>query len=437
MSDWKKLYNSKKMTADQAVNLIKSGNRVVVSHAVAEPLVLTEAMSRNKDAYENVEVVHMVAYGPAYYAQEGMEKHFRHNSFFVGKTTRDAIYSGRGDFTPAFFYQIPEMLRTVLKPDVALIQVSSPDEHGFMSFGLSVDYSKPGAEAADIVIAEVNKQCPRVHGDTFIHISQIDAVVETDRPMIEIPNIDITDTEMKIGQYCADLVEDGATIQLGIGGIPNAALLFMENKKDLGVHTEMVADGLQHLIELGVVNGSRKTIHKNKLVCSNLMGTKAFHRFANNNPMFELHPVSYTNDPRIIAMNYKMTSINSCVEVDFMGQVNAEAVGSKQISGIGGQVDFIRGAKMSEGGKSIIACYSTAMNGTVSKIVPTLTAGAPVTTSRTDVDYIVTEFGVAHLWGQSLRERARLLIAIAHPDFRDELAEEFEKRFSSKIYSMA
>lgn len=432
--NWKEVYNSKLVSGKEAVSKIKSGNRVIIGHAVGEPSMLIDEMVANKESYENVEIVHMVAMGKAEYAQPGMEKYFKHNSIFVGGTTRDAVSSGRGDFTPCFFSEVPKMFKQGYLPvDVALIQVSPPDEHGYCSFGVSNDYTKPAAESAKIIIAEVNDQMPRTIGDSFIHVSEIDYMVEVSHPVIELKPPKISDVEKAIGENCASLIEDGSTLQLGIGAIPDAVLLFLKDKKDLGIHSEMISDGVVELVEAGVITNKQKTIHPGKIVVTFLMGTKRLYDFANNNPMVEMYPVDYVNDPCVIMQNNKMVSINSCVQVDFMGQVASESVGLMQISGVGGQVDFVRGANMCKNGKSIMAMPSTAAKGKVSKIVPLLDEGAAVTTSRNDVDYVVTEYGIAQLKGKTLKDRARALINIAHPSFRPSLIEEFEKRFKAKF----
>lgn len=432
--NWKDIYESKVVTAAQAVTNIKSGDRVVVGHAVGEPLDLIDAMVANKDNYRDVEIVHMVAMGKGEYAKEGMEKYFKVNSIFAGASTRDAINSGRGDFTTCFFYQVPSLFEKGYMPvDVAMIQVSEPDEHGYCSFGVSNDYTKPAADSAKIVIAEVNKAMPRTMGDSFIHVSDMDYIVEATHPLIELQPPKIGEIEKAIGKNCAELVEDGSTLQLGIGAIPDAVLLFLKDKKDLGIHSEMISDGVVDLVEAGVITNKNKTLHPGKTVVAFLMGTKRLYDFVNDNPSVELYPVSYVNDPTVIMKNNKMVSINSCVQVDLMGQVCSESIGFKQISGVGGQVDFVRGASMCSDGKSIIAIPSTAARGKTSRIVSLLDVGAAVTTSRNDVDYIVTEYGIASLKGKTLKDRARALINIAHPDFREGLKTEFETRFNSKF----
>ena len=426
--DWKEIYKKRVMTADEAMSHIKSGDRVVVGHAVGEPVVLTDALVRNAARYKDVEIVHMVAMGKAEYCKPEYAGNFRHNSLFVGGSTREAVASGRGDFTPVYFCEVPALMAGELHPNVALIQVSTPDEHGYCSFGVSVDYTKPAAEYADTVIAQVNPQMPRTYGDSFIHVSQIDCIVEADTPVLELPVAALGDVEKAIGKNVAELIHDGDTLQLGIGAIPDATLLCMTDKNDIGIHSEMVSDGVVKLAQMGIINNSRKTINPGKSVVTFLMGTKALYDYADNNPSIMMMPVDYVNDPYIIRQHDNLVSINSCVQVDMFGQVVSTCVGLKQISGVGGQVDFVRGAAMSRGGRSIIAMPST-VKGKTSKIVPLLDSGSAVTTSRCDVDYVVTEYGVAHLKGASLRHRAAALISIAHPDFRAELQEYARSRF--------
>lgn len=428
---WNTHYTDRLTTAAEAVKHILSGDRVVTAHACAEPAILIEAMVANASQYRDVEIVHMVPMGAARYCGEGMEGSFRHNALFAGGPTRSAISNGRADFTPVFFSQVPRLLRTVLPVDVALIQVSPPDEHGYCSFGVSVDYTKPAAECARTVIAQVNPQMPRTLGDSAIHVTDIDHFVEAEMPVIELPRPVIGSVEAAIGRNCATLVEDGDTLQLGIGAIPDAVLKELHGKSDLGVHSEMLSDGILDLIESGVVTNRLKTLHQGHCVVTFLMGSRRLYDFVDDNPMIYMAPVDYVNDPRVIAQNDNLVSINSCVQVDLIGQVVSSSVGAREISGIGGQADFVRGAGMSKGGRSIIAIPSTAAKGAVSKIVPFLDEGASVSTGRCDVDYIVTEYGIAELWGRTLRERAERLIAIAHPDFRPELTAAFDARFRS------
>jgi 4-hydroxybutyrate CoA-transferase len=426
---WKEDYKKKLCTAAEAVKYIKSGNRVIVGHACGEPTMLLEAMVENAAAYKDVEIVHMVAMGKAKYCLPEYAQNFRHNGVFLGGSTRKAIEEGRGDFTPVFFHEFPNLLRTTLHPNVAVATVSTPDEHGYCSLGVSVDYTKAGVESADVVIAQVNKHMPRTFGDCFIHVNDLDHIVEADVPLIELPPPAITDVEKGIGKNCASLINDGDTLQLGIGAIPDAVLLFLKGKKDLGIHSEMISDGVVELVEAGVVNNAKKSINRGKFVIGFLMGTKRLYDFVDNNPAIQMMPIDYVNNPIIVAQNDNLVSVNSCVQVDLMGQVASESIGLKQISGVGGQVDFVRGANMGKNGRTIMAMPSTAAGGKVSKIVPLLDEGAAVTTSRCDVNYVVTEYGVAQLKGQTLKNRAKALINIAHPDFRPALVAEFEKRF--------
>lgn len=429
--NWRKKYADKLCTADEAVSQIKSGNRVVVAHACGEPVILTDAMTANaeKYGYENVEVVHMVAMGKAGYCAPEMEKHFRHNGLFLGGSTKDAVAEGRADFTPVFFSEVPELFATTLPVDVVLLQVSEPDEHGYCSYGISCDYTKAAAEHAKIKIAQINENMPRVMGDNFIHISELDYIVAENTELIQLAPPKIGDVQRKIGENVASLVQDGDCLQLGIGAIPDAVLLFLKEKKDLGIHSEMFSDGVVELIEAGVITNKCKQIDKGQCVATFLMGTERLYDYVNDNPSVCLKPVDYVNDPRVICQNDNVVSINSCVEVDLMGQVCAESVGLKQISGVGGQVDFVRGANMSKNGRTIMAMPATAAKGTVSRIVPFLAHGATVTTSRCDADYVVTEYGIAQLHGRTLRDRAKQLIAITAPQFRPALQEEYEKRF--------
>lgn len=425
---WNEYYTSHITTAEEAVKRIKSGDRVVVQHACGEPSYLLDAMVANADAYENVEIVHMVAMGQAAYAQPGMERHFRHNALFVGGSTRAAVSEGRADFTPCFFSDVPAFFESTLPVDVALVTVTPPDENGKCSLGVSVDYTLAAVKHAKTVIAQVNAAMPFTFGPALVDVSDIDCFVLHDAPIIPLAPPKIGPVEEAIGRNVAALVRDGDTLQLGIGAIPDAVLQFLKGKKDLGIHSEMFSDGVVELAEAGVITNAKKTLHPGKYVVTFLMGTQRLYDFVDHNPDVYMAPVDYVNDPFVIAQNDNMVSINSCVQVDLMGQIASESIGLTQISGTGGQVDFIRGAARSRGGRAIIAMPST-VKGKVSKIVPLLDQGAAVTTSRCDVDYVVTEYGVAHLKGRTLRERARALIEIAHPDFRPELKAEYERRF--------
>ena len=425
---WKEYYASHTTCAEEAVKRIRSGDRVVVQHACGEPSCLLDAMVANADAYENVEIVHMVAMGRAAYAQPGMERHFRHNALFVGGSTRAAVAEGRGDFTPCFFSDVPGFFETTLPVDVALITVTPPDENGKCSLGVSVDYTLAAVKHAGTVIAQVNACMPFTCGPSVVDVTDIDCFVLHDAPIIPLAPPKIGPVEEAIGKNVASLVRDGDTLQLGIGAIPDAVLQFLKDKKDLGIHSEMFSDGVVELAEAGVITNARKTLHPGKYVVTFLMGTQRLYDFVDRNPDVYLAPVDYVNDPFVIAQNDNMVSINSCVQVDLMGQIASESIGPTQISGTGGQVDFIRGAARSRGGRAIIAMPST-VKGKASKIVPLLDEGAAVTTGRCDVDYVVTECGVAHLKGHTLRDRARALIEIAHPDFRPGLKAEYERRF--------
>lgn len=424
-------YKSKVVSAQEAIKAIKSGDTIVLSHAAGAPQLTIKALCENYKNYQDVKIYHMLLLGETPYCAPEMEGHFRHLTNFAGGNTRQAIAEGRADFFPMFFYQVPRALREGTIPvDVAVIQVSEPNAEGYCSYGVSCDYTRPAAECAKVVIAEMNKQTPFVRGNNLIHVSKLDYIIEGDYPLYEIPRPKIGATEEAIGSNVASLVKDGDTLQLGIGAIPDAVLLFLKDKKELGIHTEMFSDGVLELVRAGVITGSRKEIDKGKLTATFLMGTKDLYDFIDNNPDVHLDSVDVINNPCTVMQFDRIVSINSCIEVDLMGQVCSETIGYKQFSGTGGQVDYVRGAAMSGHGVSIMAMPATAAKGTVSRIVPILAEGAAVTTSRNDVDYVVTEFGVARLKGRTLRERAKALIAIAHPDFRASLTEELNKRFS-------
>ncbi len=427
--NWKETYKNKITTAVKAVKVINDGNYVVFSHAAGIPQEIPRELMAQKEKFHNVHIYHMLSIGDGAYLNPDVSEHFRHITNFAGANSRGAIAENKADFLPCYFKDVPSLLGNIFPVDVAVIHVSLPDAKGYCSFGLACDYTKPAAEKARIIIAEVNENMPYVEGDNKIHLSKLDYIIPCSNPIPEIPRPQITDVEKEIGKYCASLIEDGSTLQLGIGAIPDAVLLFLNEKKDLGIHTEMFSDGVVDLVEAGVVTGKEKTLHPQKLVATFLMGTRRLYDFVNRNPNVELHPVDYVNDPLVIAKNEKMVSINSCIEVDLMGQVASETIGTKQFSGTGGQVDYVRGAALSKNGKSIMAMPSTAAGGKMSRIVPFLANGATVTTSRNDVDYVVTEYGIAKLKGNTLKQRAQNLIAIAHPDFRKLLEDEFNKRF--------
>jgi len=426
---WFDNYKKKKCSLEEAVSVVKSKDRVYVSGNAASPSKLMEALALRKEELQDVEITHVLLFGDDPLSKPGMEGHFRHNSLFVGPADRKAISEGKADYIPVFLYEIPSLFHLGLLPiDVALMHLSPPDEHGFMSYGVECLASKAAAETAKIVVAQVNDKMPRTLGDSFIHTSRIAKIVEISEDLLELEPIPFTEVEKKIGSYVASLVEDGSTLQLGIGGIPNAALKAMFGKKDLGIHTEMVSDSIIEAIDEGVITGAKKTLHNSKVIATFYLGSKRLYESINNNPTFETHPTDYTNHPYIIGQNYRMVAINSAIEVDLTGQVCSDSIGTKIYSGFGGQVDFIRGAAQSEGGKPIIALPSTAKGGKLSKIVPTLQVGAGVVTTRADVHYVVTEYGIAYLHGKNLGQRAKALIAIAHPDFRSTLEQEAKKR---------
>jgi acyl-CoA hydrolase len=425
---WQEQYRRKIVTPQEAVQCIQSRMRVYIHPGCAEPEALVEALMARAPFVKNVEIVHILTLGRADYIAPQMEGHFRHNALFIGGNVRQAVNEGRADYTPVFLSQIEALFESGEMPiDVALIQVSPPDAHGFCSFGVGVETTLSAARHAKMVIAQVNEKMPRTYGDSFIHVNNLDAVVETSQPLCELKSIEITNVHHAIGKNVASLIEDGATLQLGIGGIPDAVLLELTQHKDLGIHTEMLSDSAIPLIESGVINGSRKTIHIGKIVTSFVLGTRKLFEFVDNNPAFEFHPSSYTNDPYVVSENHKMVAINSALQVDITGQVCADSVGTYFYSGIGGQVDFIRGASRCKGGKPIIAIPSTAKGGSISRIAPMLDPGAGVVTSRGSVHYVVTEFGVAYLHGRTIRQRAEALIEIAHPNFRNELYAYCEK----------
>ena len=428
---WEEIYRSRLTTAEEAVTHIRSGDRVVLGHAAGEPTCLTDAMVRNAAAYRDVEIDHMLVLGSCAYCRPEYAENFRHNALFVSPPAREAVEHGRADFTPTFFYRAPRLFETTLPVDVALVQVTPPDENGVCSLGISVDYTLAAVKNAKLVIAQVNDQMPRTCGGSSVRVEDIDLFVEHSAPILELAPPKIGPVEEAIGNYCASLINDGDTLQLGIGAIPDAVLSFLRHKKDLGIHSEMFSDGVVDLMERGVINNSRKTLHQGVSVANFLMGTKRLYDFIDNNPQVEVYPVEHVNDPVVIAQNDNMVCINSCVQVDLMGQVASESIGLKQISGVGGQVDFVCGAAMSKNGRSIMAMPST-VKGKASKIVPVLDEGSAVTTSRNDVDYVVTEYGIAHLTGKTLHQRAQALIAIAHPDFREALRAEYERRFNEK-----
>jgi len=418
---WIDDYRRKLLDAHEAVRLIKSGDRVFTSGNAATPRPLLRALLERTNELEAVELVHLLLMGDEFSAP-GLEGHFRHNALFVAPGDRQAVNAGHADYTPIFLSEISALFSSGLLPlDVAILQVSPPDEHGFMSLGIEVLASKAAAEAARTVIVQVNQQMPRVLGDSFLHISRMHAVVESDEPLPELESGGFGEVEKQIGQHIVALIPDGATLQMGIGTIPDAVLASLTGKRDLGVHTEMISDGVMQAMEAGIFTGARKTLHRGKALATLILGSRALYRFVDNNPAFELHPSTYTNDPFVIAQNDNLIAINSALEIDLTGQVCADSIGTTIYSGFGGQLDFIRGAARSQGGKPIITLPATARGGEMSRIVPLLKPGAGVVTTRGDVHYVVTEFGVAQLYGKTLRQRVRALIDIAHPQFRETL----------------
>jgi acyl-CoA hydrolase len=422
------IYNQKVVTADEAVGHIKSGDNIVVQPGCAAPMELIKAMVNRKDELKNVSLYHILIVGDLPYTKPGLEKHFQHKAFFIGANTREAVKDGRAEFIPIFLSEVPLLFKYGhIKTDVALIHLSTPDEHGFCSYGVDVGTIKTAAEKSKIIIGQINNEMPRTLGDSFIHINKITYIVEKNEPIKELPQIDPDTTKEffdiydKIGTNIAELIEDGSTLQMGIGAIPDAVMNYLRDKKDLGIHTEMFSDGIIDLVEQGIINGEQKTLHPGKIIAGFVLGTKRVYDFIDNNPVIEFHPQEYVNDPFVIAKNKKMVAINSAIEVDLTGQVCSDSIGTRLYSGIGGQVDFIRGAAHSDGGKGIIALPSITKDGKISRIVPKLNSGAGVVTSRGDVHYVITEYGVALLFGKSIKERAHELIKISHPKFRDEL----------------
>ncbi|MDX1601139.1 MAG: acetyl-CoA hydrolase/transferase C-terminal domain-containing protein [Anaerolineales bacterium] len=424
---WVETYRSRMTSAEEAVKVIRSGQRVYLTGNCSVPQKLMQALVQRAPKLENVEIVQVLTIGSAEYVEPGLERHLRVNTLFISDNVRGAVNQGRADFTPCMLGEVPLLFsRGVLPLDVALIHVSPPDEHGFCSLGVEVGITKTAAASAEIVVAEVNPQMPRTLGDAFIHVSKLDHVVPVDYRLPEVNMGDPTDLTNKIGRHVSELIEDGSTLQMGIGAIPDGVLNHLQDKKDLGVHTELFSDGVVELYEMGVITNERKTLHRGKIIAGFLLGSQRLYEFVDNNPVVELHPTEYVNDPYVIAQNEKMVSINSAIEVDFTGQVCADSIGTKLYSGVGGQLDFVRGAARSKGGKPIIALPSTVETRSgerLSRVVPYLKKGAGVVTTRYDVHYVATEFGVAKLYGKTIRERVRALLDIAHPDFQAELEE--------------
>ncbi|ARA95094.1 4-hydroxybutyrate CoA-transferase [Rhodothermaceae bacterium RA] len=417
------------VSAEEAVSVIKSGDRVFVHSAAAAPQRLIRAMTARAPKLRHVEVCHLHTEGEAPYAAPEYAGHFKTSALFIGANVRQAVATGEADYIPVFLSEVPNLFRRRILPlQVAMVQVSPPDRHGFCSLGISVDVSRAAVQMADTVIAQVNPNMPRTHGDGLIHVRDITCAVEVDDPIPEVPAHELTEEEKAIGRHCAGLIDDGATLQMGIGAIPDAVLAALEHHRDLGVHTEMFSDGIIDLVRRGVINGEKKRIHPGKVVGSFAMGRRRLYDFMDDNPMIAMLDVAYVNDTAVIRRNPRVTAINSAIEVDLTGQVVADSIGTRLYSGVGGQMDFVRGASLSPGGKPIIALPSVTRRGE-SRIVSFLKPGAGVVTTRAHVHYIVTEYGVAYLYGCNLRQRARALIDIAHPDHRERLEREAYERF--------
>jgi len=423
----REMYRQKLVTAHGAVKLIKSGNNVILPLGCGEPEALVTAMGERGGELKDVKVHQMLPLRKSAYMDQSLSGSFRHVSWFNSGANRQGVNEGWSDFMPSHFHDIPKLISDYVDVDVFMGTVSPMDDRGYFSFGLSVDYTTTAASRARIVIIEVNPNMPRTRGHSLIHISEVDYIVESSSPIPELSLPPVTGEDEIIGAYIAGLIEDGSTIQLGIGGMPNAVARALANKHDLGVHTEMITDGMVDLVEAGVINGREKSLYPGKLIGSFAVGTRRLYDFLNENPMVEMYPVSYVNDPYVIGQNSKMVSINASLEVDLFGQCASESIGPVQYSATGGQSDFARGCLRSPGGQGFITLKSTAKKGTLSKIVPLLKQGSQVSCSRNDVDHIVTEYGVAKLRGKTSRERAQEIIAVAHPDFRPELREAARK----------
>ncbi|HSN93139.1 MAG TPA: acetyl-CoA hydrolase/transferase C-terminal domain-containing protein [Anaeromyxobacteraceae bacterium] len=422
---------SRTVSAEKAVSVVKSGDRVFVHSVAAAPSRLVAALTARAPELRVVEVVSLHTEGEAPYAAPELAKSFRPNALFVGPNLRAAVAEGRADYLPVFLSEVPALFHSgVLPLDVALIHVSPPDRHGYCSLGVSVDVTRAAVQTARTVIAQVNPRMPRTHGDGLIHVDEIDTLVEVDDPIHELPPHEVSEAERAIGRHCAELVEDGATVQIGIGAIPQATVSALSDHHRLGIHTEMLSDGVLDLVEKGVVTGETKRVHPGKIVAGFAFGTRRLYDFLDDNPLVALLDMAYVNDTAVIRRNPKVTAINSAIEVDLTGQVCADSIGDRQYSGVGGQMDFIRGAALSEGGKPIIALRSTTSGGET-RIVPYLKPGAGVVTTRAHVHFVVTEYGIADLFGKNLRQRAAALIAIAHPSHRDALAADARRRFGT------
>ncbi len=423
--NWREKFSAQVLTAEQAVKRIRPGQRIFIGTGCGEPLELVAALSKRATELPDTEIVHLLTFGDAPYAHRELANYFRVNSFFIAENVRDIIQEGLGDYTPIHLSDVPRLFDSGQLPlDVALIQVTPPDADGMCSFGVSVDIVKSAVENASLVIAQVNPRMPRTHGNSFIHVYDLDVLVPADTPILEVHPPAVTETTRQIAENLSALIDDGSTLEIGIGRIPQALVGFLKDKKDLGIHTEMISDDIMELIEAGAITGARKTVDRGKVVTSFCLGTQKLYDFIDDNPIFAFHPTEYVNNSFVINQQHKMVAINTALEVDLTGQVCADSIGSKFFSGVGGQVDFNRGAAKAPGGKAIIALPSTAKGGSVSRIMTRLSPGAGVVTTRAGVSYVVTEYGVAYLHGKSVQERALALISIAHPKFRADLLKE-------------
>ena len=433
MNNWREIYQSKLTTANEAIKFIHDGDKVVTGFGCGEPFGIERALVKNYENYHDVEIISMLTLGDSPWCRPEMKGHFKLNCLFASQSNRKAISLGVSEFTTSHFYEIPDLIKNYICPRVAIVMVSPPDEHGYVSFGTTVDYTRGTADYCDIIIAQVNKYMPRTFGNSFMHVRDFTCFVECNEPLPEVKSVDISETEMEIGKYCASLIKDGDCLQLGIGGIPNAVCAQLWDKK--GLHSELVGDGVVDLLEAGIINNKKKNKNPFRTILGAAFGSEKLNNYINNNPSVELHPINYVNNPSVIAQNDNMVSINSCLQIDLLGQVVSDTVGLNQYSAVGGQVDFVRGATMSKGGRSIIAMPSTAKKGLISRIVPLITEGSAVTTPRNDVNYVVTEYGIAQLKGKTLKERAKALIRIAHPKFRPHLILEYKKRYNEEPFT--
>ncbi len=433
-NNWKSIYDERVVSAHDAVSRgIRSGDSLVLGHCAATVDEVMRALYEQREQFTDLKCFHMLYFGEDYHLRPEMAPHLTVYTNFVDKYSRPAVSEHRAEFLPCHFHEVPEMFTSGLYPvDVAIIQVSRPDEQGYCSFGISNDYTGPAARAARTVIAEVNARMPYIGGESLIHVSELDFIVEVDRPLVAVPPAKIGEAEREIARHCAEIIHDGDTLQLGIGAIPDAVLGCLSEHRDLGIHTEMFTDGVMHMLRSGHITGAKKSLHPHKVVTTLIMGSQELYEFLDHNETIESYPVSYTNDPYVVGQNDNLVSINSCLAIDLTGQVASESIGLQQFSGTGGQVDFLRGAKRSRGGRSILAFRSTAQGDSISRIIPMHEEGANITAGRNEVDYIVTEYGRVHLRGLSLRERAEALCSIAHPKFRPMLLEAIHERFGVK-----